>query len=502
MKIVIADDEYYVRIGLVKMLEEILTEEYSIIEVENGHQVLDKIREIQPNVVFLDIKMPRMSGLEAFQQAYGLSPETQWIVISGYADFEYARKALQLGAVDYLLKPVSPEQLELITADIRKRMLAQTEVRCSTFKQNLTAVFNRTLSLRTLPEGHELKQLSYVPILFALDRYVEKGQHSEELTGWYTEMENAVQQLNNRSLRAALVVVPGGTVGIMLGWDREDEHTEQWVMQSAYGKINKVLGRLSGGSLGFYALAGEPCAGLQELEAHIAIIEAALLIKALLARNDLIRWKELSGLVGTLSKEAREWSRALVELADTYRKKDYYRYVMLSRGIGSFLDKGYDSLPIQARNHAGSFLNNALSTGTDPREKSLPDAAAWRQLLERGEKELLRDTEGSTDMIDRVVEYIERNYAEDIGVAGVAEIFSITPNYLSSLFHKKTGSTFVKYVTHLRIAKAKELLAGHDLQVQEVAAAVGFNSPKHFAKLFKEHSGSYPSEFRAELRAK
>jgi two-component system, response regulator YesN len=82
----------------------------------------------------------------------------------------------------------------------------------------------------------------------------------------------------------------------------------------------------------------------------------------------------------------------------------------------------------------------------------------------------------------------------------LAEVLQVTPNYLSSLFHKKQGITFVKYVTSIRMLKAKELLLTEpDCKVQEVAQRVGYLSSRHFTKLFVEQYGCYPSEIRKKL---
>nr|WP_275983826.1 helix-turn-helix transcriptional regulator [Paenibacillus hamazuiensis] len=88
---------------------------------------------------------------------------------------------------------------------------------------------------------------------------------------------------------------------------------------------------------------------------------------------------------------------------------------------------------------------------------------------------------------------------EDIGIGQIAGELNVTPNYLSSLFHKKTGCTFVKYLTRLRMYKAKELLAETGLQVQQVAEKVGYYSSRHFTKLFKDTNGVYPSDFKKNL---
>jgi two-component system response regulator YesN len=88
----------------------------------------------------------------------------------------------------------------------------------------------------------------------------------------------------------------------------------------------------------------------------------------------------------------------------------------------------------------------------------------------------------------------------DIGIGQIAEQLHMTPNYLSTLFHKKTGSTFMVYLTKTRMLRAKELLADPHIQIQQVAEQVGYSSARYFTKLFTESVGCYPSEYRSRFK--
>ncbi len=83
----------------------------------------------------------------------------------------------------------------------------------------------------------------------------------------------------------------------------------------------------------------------------------------------------------------------------------------------------------------------------------------------------------------------------DIGLAQIAYSFNITPNYLSSLFHKKIGATFVRFLTGIRLSKAKELLLVPNARVSQVARQVGYHGTRHFSRLFKHHFECYPSDY-------
>ncbi len=108
MKILIADDEELVRFSLKDMIDK-SSLNAEILEASGGRQLIRTFREERPDLVLADIRMPGCSGLEAMKELR--DEEGYWIILTGHADFEYARSALKLGALDYLLKPPSPEEL-------------------------------------------------------------------------------------------------------------------------------------------------------------------------------------------------------------------------------------------------------------------------------------------------------------------------------------------------------------------------------------------------------
>ncbi len=111
MKILIADDEKYVRLELHALLEELVPRGI-IEEVVNGNQLQDALNKNRYQIAFIDIKMPGPSGLEVLESLNRTN--TVFIILSGYSDFDYARKAVSLGVSEYMLKPVTKKELTLV----------------------------------------------------------------------------------------------------------------------------------------------------------------------------------------------------------------------------------------------------------------------------------------------------------------------------------------------------------------------------------------------------
>ncbi|MBO4679731.1 MAG: response regulator [Lachnospiraceae bacterium] len=114
----IADDEVWITLGLKKLLEKLNMDVYVVGTANNGLTAKEEIAMFKPDVVFTDIRMPGLSGLELLQAIPEVSPDTKVVIISGYAEFSYAKEAVQHHAYDYLLKPIKEEDLARVMSSL------------------------------------------------------------------------------------------------------------------------------------------------------------------------------------------------------------------------------------------------------------------------------------------------------------------------------------------------------------------------------------------------
>ena len=140
MRVVIADDEYLVRVSLRSMISELQLPIEIIGEATNGEEFVNLIKSCNPDVAFVDIKMPKLNGLEAIKAAKSLSPNTKWIILTGFSEFNYAKEAIKLGASNYLLKPASPEELQQVLEELFKRSKEYNAILNTEFENNLIAL--------------------------------------------------------------------------------------------------------------------------------------------------------------------------------------------------------------------------------------------------------------------------------------------------------------------------------------------------------------------------
>ena len=128
LKLVIAEDEDIIRMGLVQTIDWQAMEVELVGEAADGMEALEQVKKLQPDVLLTDIRMPRLSGLELADKVLAMGQRTRVVFLTSYAEFDYAREALRLQAVDYLLTPVEEEELARVMNNIAKDLANQAKL--------------------------------------------------------------------------------------------------------------------------------------------------------------------------------------------------------------------------------------------------------------------------------------------------------------------------------------------------------------------------------------
>jgi DNA-binding LytR/AlgR family response regulator len=181
ISVLIAEDEQPQRQALQKMLQELMPEAEIVAVCEDGLSALEAMQQFQPNLALLDIRMPGLSGLEVARSA---SASTQIVFTTAYD--EYAVKAFEAGAVDYLLKPIRPDRLQQAIERVRERMQSKAAPNISNIidalETKLRGASNKSIKWVTASVGDTVKMFSIDEVLFfqAQDKYIRVVTHSDE----------------------------------------------------------------------------------------------------------------------------------------------------------------------------------------------------------------------------------------------------------------------------------------------------------------------------------
>lgn len=396
-RFLIADDEPQIRRGLRGLVTEIMAEDpVEFFEAEDGIDAFEKAETFSPDILLLDIHMPRLKGLDLVERLNALGRDWIVIIITGHDEFEYARTALSLRVFDFLLKPVPDAQFRSVVARARSELEKRREERrfVDWSKDRMVqqrGVFRETI-LRDWIEGHQ---------------------------SW-PEFQRSAAYLDLKlpPLPSILVVAyaerSAGGSGPWLSTDRN----------SFFAPVRQVALAFSG-SLTF------------EDSRHNVV---------------LVVDRETSG----------GWQSVANLLAET----------LGPRGV-SLAVEGLDR--------------------SDPTE--LP--AAWGMLTE-----LLAGNRADGGLVQAARAYLETHYRNpDLSLEEVADHIRITPNYLSRLLKGATGRSFVNFLCHLRVEKAKTLLEDPRLRIAEVADRVGYRDQNYFCRHFKTVAGTTPKAWRQALNS-
>lgn len=480
MIILVADDNQLNRFTLTSMLEDILTEEDTILEAENGKEMIAVCKERMPDVVFADIKMPYVNGIDAIAECKKHNLDIVFVVVSGYSDFEVAQRALQLNVQDYLLKPVDEEKLSKVMEKIQKKLGEEKEKLNSRFKIELFDAFSY---FRTMGEDAEYDEKNHgedfqYEVISVKSRYLGADQK------FYVKLQNEIVQnmeiLGKKLLKSksyySHIYSEEGTVFFVFCTTANGRR----IIHSFVKKMAMQVRR-------------------QDVVMHFTCFSRKTMreVYAAYRQADITRGLEMNFSEGSLidldlisiSEDGKHILKQTSQVIDAWQCGDALTY----KEILNNLYQQYRSADADVdMKYLCQYCSNVMQKNI--RYDNMKDFCL--SLLEKYPL-ILDDAKNETDMIEMIKVYIERNYMNDIGVAHVAEVFDITPNYLSSIFRQKVGCKFTEYLTDVRVKHAKQLLIQNKTaSINDIAAMAGYGRAGYFTMVFQKVTGLKPSDYR------
>lgn len=518
LKVFVVDDEIVIREGIRNGFPWEESRYQLAGEAPDGEIALSMLQDIKPDVLITDIKMPFMDGLTLCRKIMHTMPWIHIVILSGYDDFSYAKEAISLGVKEYLLKPVSASELgqvlERISQSIEEERRQQADYEA--MKRQLAS------STRIMQEKWLLELILGANAENVLAQAGELNIHLE--ARWFRVMLIAggekddmllvrahVQRLSESLNGAVLLCEVGGHIAAVVMGDSEEELEDrvfafaQAVKYEVERSLNMTL-RVAigaptgvvGGVAASYASAQEVLKGMDVHADQTRImdtVDRGMQVGARLMGLDVVPLFEK--LRYASSQEAEEILKAHFDSIGTVARQSVimanYLYVdILLAAMRVIRESGGDPAEIvpeavqQQSGHLRAFTNQ--EDMVDSAREILLKAIAFRdsQTMSRY---------GS--IIRSAFAYIDQHYARaDITLSDVARHVALSNNHFCTVFSQEVGSTFIEYLTELRMKKARELLKSTDKRSSEVAAAIGYNDPHYFSYLFKKNVGMNPRDYR------
>lgn len=501
-KVMIVDDEPAIREGLKTIINwnEI---GFEVVDAAvNGRDALQKFERWKPDLTIMDIRMPGMSGLEVIEQIRQQYHSAHFLILSGHADFEYARKALGYGVDGYLLKPVDEDEMQDELRRVHGSLhREQQDMIIHTLETPLYEKVEQVLVHSSAQDQDaywlDLKWERYQVILLEF-RHLQ----GDESTNYFADLQKFTELSSNSD--HWLVFRAGNYIGILTN--------HPYIQAYELKQLRESIWSLLHAQPEIYLAASEVVTTLTDL--RYCYEEALSLIGQRFWFDDN----------GVLSKELAPTSQVEpvteAPLAGEWSDRLYYAVDIRSLSAAERVLDELCHMCWQARlseREVKSLCSHVLSLALSRLPASVPGSGSAVQqclslipelyavsttgqmiqlVVDRLEQLLQSINHGTHESVmKQMTDFIQRNYSDNLKLELLAEIFNYNSAYLGKMFKTHTGESFNHFLDQVRLDQAKALLA-QGMKVHKVASQVGYANVDYFHSKFKKYTGISPSAYR------
>ncbi len=526
-RILIADDEGIMRESLKNTIKSNFGSECEIITVKTGREIIEQAESFRPDIAFVDIQMPGLSGIQAIQEVQKFNKSIVFIIITAYDSFSYAQEAVNLGVMEYVMKPINKQKV----VDVCVKAMTQVENARKKRSDDLktrekleivipmieTAFINNLLQDDETGKGRSYlemldiqKEFGYIMVLEFGDS-IENGSLTNAL-GSNVRMNKSYSVLYEmvRSYMDCIVgPIMGNRIVIYVPCEKDRLVYDQRV--EAITRIRNMIRKLEENlDLKFrvgigdvkiidqaYSSYREAVRSIQRSDKHVVhIMDLSAAEEEKGNTNYPTELKDKYIQLGIKGDQVGAADVA-IEIVSRFEMMDNISFgeikMKLMELVLSLEHKAQESgtLSMETRKHE-SYLTDVASAG---------DMAAISKWFVDNTKRICNEIntskqERSESVVGKAIKYINQHFAEDINLDDVARTVDISPYYFSKLFKQEAGENFIEYLTHLRMKQAKEYLANPQYSIKEVCIMCGYSDPNYFSRIFKKYEGVSPTEFR------
>ncbi|MDG0789914.1 response regulator [Cohnella ginsengisoli] len=526
-KVLVVDDEKWIRRGLIQLIP---WERFGLElagEAADGQDAYELALEVKPALLFLDMRMPGLDGKQLLGKLHAELPELLTIVVSGYSDFEYTQEAIRHRAFDYLLKPVKKEELatvlEKAVAELERRE-AQQAAASAAGNDKEAGWLREALTRRGGGETAEGEPAAppagwaegeCVVFVAQADVYAEErpdaAKTAEETRGrlaqarafhlggeWTfalkpgadgrAEFVGAVGARRSfgaelgrvlTEIRGFLSEAAGATFSLGAAVSRSLRPLH---LQDACQAAREALGWRKLGESGKVRLAGDSEAASQAAPSYPHEAEKAFLLSLQMGSVETAGelFRQLFARIATAGTTVEGMQRNAVILVHSIEKQ-----LQLS---GCSLESVSGRTPLA--------YSETIRQRNDPASASeLFEREIIPAILSNGSQAGGKQGER---LVREIVKLVEVHFEQPLSLQQIAETRFVNADYLSRLFKKTTGHTFVDYLTDYRIHKAIELMKIPAYKNYEIAKMVGYEDYRYFSQIFKKKTGKTIGEYRGQ----
>jgi two-component system response regulator YesN len=536
LRVLIVDDEYWVRMGIIKNVDWQSLGLQVIAEVENGKKALEIIQEESIDILITDIHMPIMNGIQLIEETRKINQDISIIILSGYTEFEYARKALALDVIEYIVKPIIKEDIVEVLKNAIKRVNSiynnkmesekikeeKSEIKLFDSQKKLTYFFlgidNR--EYRVTPYFEETGLLTpnstIVIMSIIIDNFynIVKEKYDYEYEYLSISILNSIKLILKNTDNILIIKNVLKDDEIILVYHQKLSESD-WKSETI--KIASLIAEKTKALFNIIIYIGignnyEQVNGIKKSynESYEAA-RTAIMMKS----NKIIMAKDIKETM--LQKEAFNEIETLLVNIELGNKQ------AAISSTNEFFEHLLSISPVNIRELTRILINTLVkidivlkklgfSINEMQNYDSLYNLILYDdfnfELLHKRFVDIINDIIDFSanqkkgyymDVIPEIINYINENYNKGINLGSVALRFFLTPSYLSRIFKNFTGHNFNKYLTELKMKKASELLIENkESRLNDIALYLGYENPEYFLKKFKQFYNCTPTQYKAK----
>lgn len=524
-KLLIVDDEQIVIDSIKFIVQRQVSLQFEMETAHTGREAIEKAETFRPDIVIIDIKMPGISGLEAISEIKKFHSGALFIIITAFANFEFAKEALQMGVIEYINKPLSRNK---IVSALRNAVKIKDEERSKLkneldFKEKmafiLPALENSFIYSIVLSDDHatelqSLKKLLDINFDCGYIMTIEYGQGKNE-DGLVNKIGVSIKSQKMYSLlNDAIKENCNGIVGPVIinriityvpCSSETDEYTQRIealkVGTNIYNKLKSIDPQID-----YYIGIGRSYPSLRD--ANKSYEESLKAIDymnedGVVHINDIPIERSIQRsynqdiehtlVTGETEASILTFEHIFSQLIEQYGENiDKLKLNLLELVVSIWrISKDYN---LNSDNsNFGNFLAEYMSIN------NMNLIRTWMiDNIRRTCDELARVKKNNlSGIVKSAIDYLTQNYNKAITLESMSRELNISPTYFSKIFKEETGCTFIDYLTKLRIEQAKKLMTNSSYGNKEICELIGYSDPNYFSRVFKKIVGVTPTEYRA-----
>ncbi|KIL41645.1 hypothetical protein SD70_05880 [Gordoniibacillus kamchatkensis] len=521
-KVLIVEDEWLVREGLKTTMD---WEELGcrlLGEACDGETALQMMEEEAPDILLTDIRMPGMDGIQLAAETAGRYPHVKIVFLTGFDDFVYAQQAIRLGAADYVLKPTNFEELTRLIRQLTAKLDEERRLSAEKERMELRLTVGQPLMLETMLYDLLLDHAGTMEKELFREYVAEIGEALGEfrIALLHTEPLRAERKVS-AELRQSVAARCSAVSSFPPVRIHEGKFAILLHRHAGRGELQPVLEKLvhdAGGEAAEERFALAVSAAHLSLDALPEAFDqaASTLYRSLLWGTERLAWFEDKEAQPAHSDPLQFSLEEFVELVkwgteEAIREKTQLCWSLIAQ---KYPDQEWEAgkallgciVSLYGRLLSEDELRpivqeTDLLTATAERPDRLEQwlDRLYESLIAWNRRYQEQAGQQSKNGFEDIEAYVREHYAEDITLQSMAQRCNMSESYFSRLFKKQIGTSFVDYLTALRMRRAKELLANPRLKIYEVSLQVGYQDSRYFSQIFRKSAGETPTEFRKRL---